>query len=86
MNKSADNKTLTYYAESMDTTGITLGSMTWGTGSDTASSLYIFNNVSSVDASNLSFTFTNEQTGALATGSSMTLLSNAKGLTAGHHL
>ena len=81
VNKSTDNKTLTYYAESMDTTGITLGNMTWGTTTGrTAGSLYIFNNVNTVDASGLAFTFTNDQSGALTTGSTMTLLSNATGL------
>ena len=75
--KVEDNgKTLKYYAETMDTDGITLGTMTWGTGR-TADDLYIFNRVNSINATGFSFSNPDEVSG------SMYLLSNATGLAAG---
>ena len=76
--KVEDNgKTLKYYAETMDTDGITLGKMTWGTTTGrTAGDLYIFNRVNSIDATG--FSFSNPD----AVSGSMYLLSNATGLAA----
>ena len=74
--KVEDNgKTLKYYAETMDTDGITLGTMTWDTGR-TADDLYIFNRVNSINATG--FSFSNPD----AVSGSMYLLSNATGLAA----
>ncbi|MBQ6743887.1 MAG: hypothetical protein IJR05_03920 [Acidaminococcaceae bacterium] len=71
-------RTLKYYAETMDTAGIKLGTMTWGTTTGrTAGDLYIFNRVNSIDATD--FSFSNPD----AVSGSMYLLSNATGLAAG---
>ena len=82
VNVEDTGRTLKYYAETMDTTDITLGSMTWDAGR-TAGDLYIFNNVNSITATGLSFGFTNDaQKATLSASSSMTLLSSATGLAA----
>ena len=61
-----------------------LGAIGWSTEpARVADSKYDFSEVEDVYVKPLSFTFTPEQAGALSSGSSMTLLSNAKGLAAG---
>ena len=71
-------KKLTYYADTKNVTGITLGNMTWGTGRTIASgSIYTFGNVSTVTASNLKFSNPDAVSGT------MNLLSGATGLAAG---
>ena len=61
-----------------------LGAIGWSTEPAlVADSKYDFSEVEDVYVKPLSFTFTPEQAGALSSGSSMTLLSNAKGLAAG---
>ena len=85
--KAEDNgKKLTYYAETMDVTGIALGNMTWGTTTGrTASGLYIFNNVSSVNASGLSFTNPDEVSGSMELLSGATDLAANKMVTGADH-
>jgi|GEM_PF-1334769 len=74
--KTNDTKTtLTYYAESMKVDQVAFGEMAWGTGRAAAAG-YDFINVTSVDASDLTFTNPEEATG------SMDLLTNASNLTA----
>ena len=74
--KTNDTKTtLTYYAESMKVDKVTFGEMAWGTGRAAAAG-YDFINVTSVDASGLTFTSPEEATG------SMDLLTNATNLAA----
>ena len=75
------NAKLTYYAETMDTTAIALGEMTWDTGR-TAGTGYDFRNVGAVTATDLAFTFTDAQKAALSKDSQMTLLSGATNLAA----
>ena len=75
VNVEDTGRTLKYYAETMDTDGITLGTMTWGTGR-TAGDLYIFNRVNSIDATGFSFSNPDAVSGF------MYLLSNATGLAA----
>ena len=74
--KTNDTKTtLTYYAESMKVDQVAFGEMAWGTGRAAAAG-YDFINVTSVDASGLTFTNPEEATG------SMDLLTNATNLAA----
>ena len=74
--KTNDTKTtLTYYAESMKVDKVAFGEMAWGTGRAAASG-YDFINVTSVDASGLTFTNPEEATG------SMDLLTDATNLAA----
>ncbi len=62
--KTNDTKTtLTYYAESMNVDQVTFGEMAWGTGRAAASG-YDFINVTSVDASGLTFTNPEAATGS----------------------
>ncbi len=77
----AANAKLTYYAETMGTTDITLGEMTWDTGR-AAGTGYDFRNVGTIDASKLTFNFTSAQAGDLSASSKMTLLSGATNLAA----
>ena len=85
--KAEDNgKKLTYYAETMDVTGIALGSMKWGTTTGrTSSGLYFFNNVSSVNASGLSFTNPDEVSGSMELLSGATDLAANKMVTGADH-
>jgi hypothetical protein len=77
------NNALVYKVDYKNVNTITLGGMTWGTSRTPGSSDYQFGTVAGVDASGLTFNFSNNQAGALKAGSSMTLLSNATGLSAG---
>ncbi|MBE6096929.1 MAG: hypothetical protein E7198_03920 [Schwartzia succinivorans] len=78
-NGNIANAKLTYIAEAFDVKNIAFDSMAWGTPRDAGSS-YNFENLQSIDATNLSFT------NPLAVGNistSTALLTNAGGLTAG---
>ena len=81
-NGTTEKANLTYYADTMDTTSITLGKMDWGTGR-TAEAGYDFRNVGTIDAAGLSFNFNDEQKAALSKDSKMTLLAGATNLEAG---
>lgn len=74
--KSDDGKKLTYFAEAMGVTGISLGQMKWGEGR-TAAAGYDFANAVTVNAANLKFTNPEEVTG------SGTLLTGAANLATG---
>ena len=76
--KSDDGKTLTYFAETMDVTDLSLGEMTWGTGRAAATG-YDFANVTNANINTANLKFTNPEA---ATGST-TLLSDATNLAAG---
>ena len=77
-----DKSSLVYAVGKMDVSKISFGEMVWGTGR-AASGDYDFANVATVDASDLAFTFTDEQKEVLSADSEMTLLSNATNLVAG---
>ena len=75
-------KTLKYYAESIDVQTVNLGAMTWNDGLVAATG-YGFAGVTSINAKDLAFTFTDEQKKGLSKESNMALVSDATGLTAG---
>lgn len=78
--KSDDSKTLTYKAETKNAKNIDLGNMTWGTGR-AAETNYDFGGVTSVNANNLSFTFTGDTVNTISKDTEKwSLLSDAKGL------
>ena len=77
--KSDDSKTLTYKAETKNATSIDLGGMTWGTGR-AAETNYDFGGVTSVNANNLSFTFTGDTVNTVAKDATWSLLTGAKNL------
>ena len=76
-----DSGTTLAYAVANTATAVTFGEMTWGTGRD-ADGICDFANIGNetIDATNLKFTNPEDATG------SMTLLSNATGLTAGDNI
>lgn len=77
----AEGTKLNYYAETMGVQTVDLGAMTWNDGLAAAAG-YGFAGVTSIDASNLNFTFTDTDKAALKKGSTMTLVDKATGLTA----
>ena len=81
---SDDGMKLTYHAMFKDVYDISFGEMKWGEGRTIDSnSNYDFKNVNKIDAKELKFSLSNEQTESLAKGDSIKLLSDASGLTAG---
>ena len=68
--------TLKFIAEQRDNTGVALGTMTWG-GGLAAPASYDFTNTTSVDATNLKFTFTGTDANTIKANDTMDLLSNA---------
>jgi hypothetical protein len=77
--KSDDSKKLTYKVETKNATSIDLGGMTWGTGR-AAETNYDFGGVTSVNANNLSFTFTGDTVNTVAKDTTWSLLTGAKNL------
>ena len=75
-------KTLKYYAETMGVQEVAMGAMTWDDGL-AATTGYGFAGVTSIDASKLNFKFADTDKAALHKGSTMALVSDATGLTAG---
>ena len=55
------NAKLTYYAETMDTTAIALGEMTWGTARDASGMAYNYANVTDANLNVSGLTFTNPE-------------------------
>ncbi|MBO5636125.1 MAG: hypothetical protein J5906_01180 [Acidaminococcaceae bacterium] len=81
--KTAESgKNLVYAVGKMDVSTVSFGTMAWGTGR-AASTADDFAGVSTVDASNLSFTFSDTDKEGLSKTSSTTLLSGATNLAAG---
>ncbi|SDC17182.1 hypothetical protein SAMN04487864_10387 [Succiniclasticum ruminis] len=80
--RTAENgKKLEYAVGKMDVSEISFGEMKWGTGR-AATTDYDFANTATVKATDLSFTFTDEQKADLSSTSKMTLLSDATNLAA----
>ena len=79
---SEDGTSLVYERSKFNVSDISFGKMTWCTGRR-AATVYDFANTATVNASGLSFNFTDEQKAALSNTSTMTLLSDATNLAAG---
>ena len=80
--RTAENgKKLEYAVGKMLVSDVSFGEMKWGTGR-AATTDYDFANTATVKATDLSFTFTDEQKAALSKTSKMTLLSDATNLAA----
>ena len=81
--KTNDDKSgLVYAVGKMDVSTVSFGTMAWGTGR-AASTADDFAGITTIDASNLSFTFSDTDKGGLSKTSSTTLLSGAANLAAG---
>ena len=77
---STDGKALVYARSNFNVSDISMGEMEWNTGRTTPAKGYDFAEGVTVDASNLSFTFTDTDKAALTKGSQMTLLDDAANL------
>ena len=77
---SADGHNLVYARSNFNVSDISMGEMEWNKGRTMPAKGYAFDDAVTVDASDLSFTFTNVDTAALASGSKMALLSGATNL------
>ena len=78
----AEGTKLNYYAETMGVQSVALEAMKWDDGLAAAAG-YGFAGVTSINAKDLAFTFTDEQKKGLSKESNMALVSDATGLTAG---
>lgn len=76
---ASDGKSLIYERD-FTVNEIALGSVKWDDGRALSGTVFNFDQLGTVDATKLSFKFTDEQKKALAAGSTTVLLSNANGL------